>query len=180
MTQDTKSPWGNGDEAAAKAAALADAEVVHELPPELQRKAQDKNPLAEMMRAMKAGLEGLAPERSADEKVALLSEAAAFYTLGAINRFEIGDLVTPSQNTDMVGAGEPHLVVELRSMHADIDALDSGPHIGGLAGSHGDAKFGAILDMRVLGLNRVGDVVAWWVEGWKFEHYQLAKVAKAA
>lgn len=140
-----------------------------------------EHPLAEMMRAMKEGLEGLAPERSADEKVQLLTAAAELYKLGAINRYEVGDLVTPGQNTDMVGAGEFHLVVELRRIHADIDALDSRPHIGGLGGDHSLAKFGATLDMRVLGLNRVGDVVAWWVAGWKYEpFYHPVPVTKAA
>lgn len=134
--------------------------------------------MAEMMRMMGGGERPAdLPELSVEEKVALLKSTAEIYRMGACTRFKIGDIVTPTDRAILKGRGEPHVVVEARVV-ADSDdpilAANSPQKVG-----IGDDDFGAILDLRVVRLAPNGRLVAWWVEGWKFEPW-TAPVAKAA
>lgn len=81
------------------------------------------------------------------------------------NPFKPGDLITPCVAGDMKGAGEPHVVLEVRGRpEPDFANAKS------VADTTSNA-FGRRSDIRVA--SRCGDDIApFWVESWQFELYR--------
>lgn len=79
----------------------------------------------------------------------------------APNRFNVGDIVTPRKGANIVGAGEPHIVLEvLEQPHRSWDW------------ESGSSQFGRLLTMRVGCLaNDDESYVAYAVEHHAFEPY---------
>lgn len=79
--------------------------------------------------------------------------------------FVPGDLVTPMEHTNLVGAGEPCIV---------IDVLDVPKW--SFSGEATNTAYGRRMDIRIL---RVGesadtyDVIPFWAESWAYEPYVL-------
>ncbi len=91
--------------------------------------------------------------------IATLRETADQYRN---HRWAFGDLVTPKANVGMRHRYMPHVVIEVRDpemprsalcLKVLVDPTLANGSIRGLSGF------------------RTGDIVAWWVEGWKFEPY---------
>lgn len=100
----------------------------------------------------------------------MLVEAAARY---AARRqffpFRVGQLVTPRPDTTYMGAGDPHIVVEVRPM----------PNPAFEVSKPGNHQFGQMVDMRVLCY--VGQTIAsFWVESWAFEPWHKPEAAAPA
>lgn len=115
--------------------------------------------LTELLAAMEKGstAEGRPPAMAAEVLLAYGATYAAFLT-GC--RFSAGDLVTPLRNSNMKGAGDPHVVLEVRSAEQ--------PYFTDETSSTG---FGRRLDMRVASF--YGDTIArHWVESIDFEPFK--------
>jgi len=81
--------------------------------------------------------------------------------------FAPGDLITPRADSNLEGAGLPHIVL-------DVVAPDQAKPR--MTGDPNDASFGARIDVRYARLVSApaGEtmVIAFWEESWKFEPYR--------
>lgn len=93
---------------------------------------------------------------------AVIADLRSKFDLYGKQRFAPGDLVTPAKNSDMKGAGEPHIVLEVRSLPEPLfsDAVRPGSN-----------SYGVRLDMRIATRIPSGEIVAGWVESYQFEPY---------
>ena len=99
--------------------------------------------------------------------------------------FEPGDLVMPRKNSNVVGHGKPHKVLEVREGEwVFLGADEKGEH-----GARGkpdpiwtnetsSTDFGRRVDMRVATIRR-GHVVTHWVESVDFEPYRAVEMEAA-
>ena len=98
-----------------------------------------------------------------DDETSILLEAAvmrlkeAYPRYTSKNPFEAGDLVTPVKGSNVKGAGNPHLVVEV--FDPIVKMFE--------AGSNGNAP----LDMRVICITPNDNISAYYVEHADFEPY---------
>lgn len=169
MSENSKSAWGNGDEAEKAAAELKlEAGVETETPK------NDKPPrnLAEMLQAMaKAARDGRDEAKlTQEQKLALLEEASKLYFTPVETRFKPGDLVTPMARSIYDGHGEPHVVLETRRRTDGEGAVDTSIHPGSDRVKVGGISYGQRLDLRVAAIDEdAGKLVAHWVESFVFE-----------
>jgi hypothetical protein len=176
MSENTKSAWGNGDEAE-KAAAEIKLEAGVET--ELKKNEAPPRNFAEMLRAMaKAGREGLEEAKlTQEQKLAILEDVSKLYFTPAETRFKPGDLVTPMARSIYDGHGEPHVVLETRRRTDGEGAVDTSIHPGSDRVKVGGVSYGQRLDLRVAAIDDdAGKLVAHWVESFVFEPW----IAKAA
>ncbi len=93
---------------------------------------------------------------------AVIAELRSKFERYGKQRFAPGDLVTPAKNSDLIGAGEPHIVLEVRSLPEP--SFDSGA-------PPASNSYGARYDMRLASRVRSGEIPACWVESYQFEPY---------
>jgi hypothetical protein len=94
------------------------------------------------------------PRPPHEAQVAALRELYAAY---GRNPFKPGDLVTMREAAPLHGAGEPHIVLEVRDAPAPDFSLKD--------------HFGARYDVRVLCYSSTGCYFPIWVESWMIEPY---------
>lgn len=104
-------------------------------------------------------------------RLTILPEAAvarlreAFVIFSEPCRFSPGDMVTPRPDSGAHGAGDPMIVLEIKSQ----------PMVLWDQGDYGTSDFGAKIDMRVLSLtplNAGGEaMIPYWVESWRYRKY---------
>lgn len=178
MSENTKSAWGNGDEAE-KAAAEVKLEPGVET--ELEKNVKPPRNFAEMLQAMaKAARDGredatLTPE----QQISRLKSFAQRYHEPAHRRFEVGDVVTTSANTYIKEPGVPAIVLEIRAPHDDEETINTAKYPGSSEVEPGAGSYGLLFDMRVLKIHGEGEVYPMWVESWTQEKWK-APADKAA
>lgn len=170
MSENTKSAWGNGDEAEK---AAAETKGMDRKVADLETRSEGEKPgtFAEMLRAMaKASREDRERDNlTIEQKVERITAFARLYQTPAHARFNVGDLVTPSAGSGAKGHGEPHVVVELRVRSDEEEAIDTAKFPGTDRAPSVSNAYGRIADMRVLAIDDDGDVAPYWVESWQFE-----------
>lgn len=180
MSENSKSAWGNGDEAEK---AAAEAQGMDRKVADLETKLGGERPgnFAEMLQAMaKAAREGRDEVKLTNEqKVERITAFAKLYDTPAPVRFNLGDLVSPAKGSGARGSGEPHVVVELRVRNDEEQAIDTAKFPGTDRAPSVSNAYGRIADMRVLAIDEDGDVAPYWVESWQFETW-TAPIDKAA
>lgn len=95
-------------------------------------------------------------------KVELLQDLFKRYSLTLNNgcRFSPGDLVTPRRNSNVKGAGEPHIVLEVRNRPEPTFVGDNAV----------SSAFGVRQDIRVSCYNKgSGSLALYWAESFEFE-----------
>jgi hypothetical protein len=103
-----------------------------------------------------------APALLPEAVIADLKELCSRYTAGC--PFRVGDLVTPRRGYNALGAGTPHIVIEVRSEPIrNFDVAQPGF----LSSDH----FGARIDIRVAHIDHGTTMVMHWGESWMYEPY---------
>jgi hypothetical protein len=188
MSENSKGPWGNGDEAekAAAAEVKLEAGMKTELPKGMRRETQDlktrftapsRESLAAVVQAMaKAACEASDEvDLSTEDEIKRLKGFAERYYEPAHNRFKVGDVVMTSANTFIKGPGKPAIVIEIRECHESDEAIDTLKYPGASPHNPGFAGYGMFFDMRVLRMERNGTVYPMWVESWTQEKWKPAE-----
>ncbi len=126
---------------------------------------------SDMLRQTIAGIEarhGVGPDKSrpailpAAAVMELRAAAARYAEQLAGPRFKVGDLVTPLANATVKGAGDPHIILEVRTGVEPL-WLDSRELIA-------SSVNGMRLDVRIAHLHRDdGDICLHWVESYELE-----------
>lgn len=169
MSENTKSAWGNGDEAEK---AAAETKGMDRKVADLETRSEGEKPgtFAEMLRAMAkaAGQGSDEPELTPEAQIERLKVFAQRSATPAADRFKIGDVVTASANTYLKDAGKPAIVLEIRSRAQGEGSIDTAKYPGSSEVEPGGNQYGLLFDMRVLKI-RHGDVFPLWVESWTFE-----------
>lgn len=107
--------------------------------------------------------EGEAKNPCPEAQVMTLKEVAEDYFKGP-GRFKVGDLVTPRPGTNIKGAGEPAIVVEVNP--------DAKPNFQrNESDSDGSPRFGAKYDVRLLRFLN-GTLLSYWEESWQLVPYK--------
>ncbi|WP_051949290.1 hypothetical protein [Methylosinus sp. PW1] len=116
-----------------------------------------ENGFEEFLRNLAGANKSTSPSILPEAAIARLREAGERYAVG--NLFRIGDIVTPRKDSDVKGAGDPHVVIETK---------DSSKAEFAFVGAPGSNTFGQRLDLRVLHISN-DRIVPHWVESWQFE-----------
>lgn len=172
MSENSRSAWGNGDEAEK---AAVEAQGMDRKVADLETRSEGDKPgtFAQMLRAMaQAAREGgdgakLTPE----EQIKRLTGFAQRYHELAYKRFQVGDVVTASANTYLRNAGTPSIVIEIREPHSSDETIDSAKLPGSSEVEPGHLSYGLLFDMRVLKIHPDGEVYPMWVESWTHEKW---------
>lgn len=109
--------------------------------------------------------QGSGPRISHEVQIERLREAAARYARPC--PFVVGDLVTPLTESHVKGAGEPHLVVDVRP--GPVDSFGRVEPL--FQGELGSSAFGMRLDVRILSLIDGETIAPHWVESWCLERW---------
>lgn len=122
------------------------------------------------MRDLESFLQSMSGERTSSK---ILPEAAVarlreLWTAHAsTNNYRPGEWVTIRPGVNLVGVGEPHIVLESRAKGDEL--IPTGGEDPQYSGSQ---RYGAKLNVRILGMD--GDeAVAHWVEHYTIEPYKL-------
>lgn len=173
MSENTKSAWGNGDEAEK---AAAETKGMDRKVADLETRSEGEKPgtFAEMLRAMaKAAREGGDEAKlTIEQRVERITTFAKLYATPATERFLVGDLVSPAKGSGAKGAGEPHIVVEVRVRNDEEAAIDTAKFPGNDISPSFSNGYGRFADLRVLAVDEDGDVAPYWVESWQFEPWK--------
>lgn len=116
--------------------------------------------LSDLM-AQAKGDDSETPRPDKDAQIMMLRESYERYV--APCPFKPGDLITPKAGHNNTGAGDPHIVLEVRNPAT----LDLTMYDARMSGSSG---FGCRYDIRVMCLNsgKTQDYTAFWVESYIF------------
>ena len=96
-----------------------------------------------------------------EAQIATLREAVEDYH--NLDRFAVGDIVTPKGISGTKGAGQPYIVVEVRG---DIEPLFTRD-----ADTLTSARSGTMPNIRVMTHVENETVACFWGEAWEYEHY---------
>jgi len=118
-----------------------------------------------IMEFLRAAAERDEPDDEADKPMpeAVINDLRARFVRYGKNPFLPGDLVTPNRNSNVRGAGQPYIVLEVRACEPTWMATSPKDVT--------SCSYGMRQDMRVLGRERGGALAAYWVESYEFVPY---------